>query len=306
MYNKELNGLLFLFNEKIRTAVSKLSDNNQTKISEIRLYKDKEISVVIRDNAFFLLPDGTISIDNSKGIIASQSDIDNIFQIACQYSVHSFKNEIAQGFLTLRGGHRMGLCGTAVLKNDQIETIKDISSLNIRIAREIKGCAVNVYSALFSYGLCNALIVGPPSCGKTTILRDLCRLIGNEHKISVIDERNELGATVNGSAQNDLGTFCDIFNTYPKHEGIMTAIRVMSPKVIICDEIGNENDSYALKYADNSGVRILASAHAGSIDEAMNRKVLSDLFKNKMFQYVVLLGTGDKVGQIVDIRRIGE
>lgn len=306
MYNKELDSLLFLFNDRIKSAVTKLSGLNQTRISEIRLRKGKELSVVIRDNPFFLLPDGTISIDNAKGIVVTGEDIESIFHIACQYSVHSFHNEIAQGFLTLNGGHRMGLCGTAVIKDNTIETIKDISSLNIRIAREIKGCASRLYTQLFSYGLCNALIVGPPSCGKTTVLRDLCRIIGNEHKISVIDERNELCATVNGNAQNDVGTFSDIFNTYPKHEGIMTAIRVMSPKVIVCDEIGDEKDTYALKCADNSGVYILASAHAGSVDEALNRKCLADLFERGMFRYVALLGTEEKIGQLIDLRKIGD
>ena len=206
----------------------------------------------------------------------------------------------------MNGGNRIGICGTAVIKNDKVETIKDISSLNIRVARQIIGCADEIYARLFRTQIQSVLIVGVPSSGKTTILRDLCRQLGQVRKISIIDERNELSATVNGMPQNDVGTCSDIFNSYPKAEGIITAIRVMSPEIIVCDEIGGEEDVIALQNAIHSGVKIIATAHAGSISEARNRAGLSKLINLGAFDSITLLGTGNKIGQLMDIYKTAD
>lgn len=295
-----------ILSDRIKSSISKISYKDSCNIQEIRLRSGKELSLTILDNEYLLTSDGSLTNNTSQAIKVEKNDIDYTFKIACQYSIHSFQNEISQGFITVSGGHRIGLCGTAVVKNNSVETIKDISALNIRIARQIIGCSDNLCSSVFNSELQSVLIVGPPTSGKTTILRDLCRKLGNKHKISIIDERNEISATVNGISQNDIGTFSDLFNSYPKSEGIMTAIRVMSPKIIVCDEIGGENDIFALENAINSGVEIVATAHAGSIDEALTRKGISKLISLGAFDYIVALGTKERIGKVVEIRKKGE
>ncbi len=290
----------------LKAPVCRIASSSASTIQEIRLRRGKILSVSVIDEEFYLTIDGNLTKNSEQGIRISNNDIEDVFMAACKYSIHSFQNEIALGFLTINGGHRIGLCGTPVIKNGIIENIKDISSLNIRLARQIIGCSDNIYSQIFRNNLKSVLFVGSPSSGKTTVLRDLCRKLGDRHKVSIIDERNEISATINGQPQNNIGMFSDVFNSYPKAEGILTAIRVMSPEIIVCDEIGSNKDISALKNAINSGVKIVATAHSGSINEAIDKKGLSDLITLKAFEYIVLLGVKDKLGQIVDIRKTGD
>lgn len=200
----------------------------------------------------------------------SEKDIADCFAELCRYSVHSFSREIAEGFITLDGGHRVGICGTAVMSGGAVASVKDISSLNIRIAHEVKGCAEELYDRFFSGGLRSLLLAGKPMSGKTTVLRDLSRIIGNERRVALIDSRNELSATVRGLPTLDVGENTDVLCGYSKSEGIMTALRSLSPDVIICDEIGN--DFEAVEQCLFCGVKIIAAAHAGSLDELSRRR----------------------------------
>lgn len=295
-----------ILDDKLFNAVNRISEFEASKIQEVRLRLGKNLSVCILDKEYFVTEKGKLTQQASEGIRIDQYDIDTTFSIACQYSLHSFQKELSQGYITVNGGNRIGICGTAVIKNDKVETIKDISSLNIRVARQIIGCADEIYARLFRTEIQSVLIVGVPSSGKTTILRDLCRQLGQVRKVSIIDERNELSATVNGMPQNDVGTCSDIFNSYPKAEGIITAIRVMSPEIIVCDEIGGEEDVIALQNAIHSGVKIIATAHAGSVSEARNRAGLSKLINLGAFDSIVLLGSGNKIGQIMDIYKMAD
>lgn len=199
----------------------------------------------------------------------SEKDIADCFAELCRYSVHSYSNEIAEGFITLDGGHRVGICGTAVLGGGRITAVKDISSLNIRIAHEVRGCAEEIYTRFFSDRLRSLLLAGAPMSGKTTILRDLSRVLGRDHRVALIDSRNELSASVRGLPTLDIGENTDVLCGYPKAEGIMTALRSLSPDIIICDEMGN--DCEAVEQCLFCGVRIIAAAHAGSISELSRR-----------------------------------
>lgn len=200
----------------------------------------------------------------------TKQDIEDCFGELCRYSVHSFRREIAEGYITLPEGHRAGFCGTAVMRDGDIETLRDISSINLRLAKEIKGCADELYHAVFEKSLRSLLIVGAPLSGKTTVLRDLTRLLGERHKVALIDSRNELAACHGGTPQLDVGLNTDVLSGYPKSEGMEIALRTLSPEIIICDEIGN--DISAIEQCIHCGVKLIATAHASSVEELSKRR----------------------------------
>lgn len=228
----------------------------------------------------------------------SAAEIADCFAEICRYSVHSFQEEIAQGFVTLDGGHRVGICGTAVTNGGKIEMFKDISGLNIRIAHEIKGCADEMYSRFFSGGMRSVLIAGKPLCGKTTVLRDLARRLGERHRVTLIDSRNELSASFRGTPSLDIGLNTDALCGCSKTDGIMLALRTLSPEVIICDEIGN--DESAVEQALFCGVKIIASAHAASLDELYRRPQTRGIAP--FFDCCTLIG---ERGRLLDYREKG-
>lgn len=298
------NRVTGILNFAIRNSMSAINLKDRKNIQEIRLRINRPVAVSMFDNIFYLSNNGVLSKTSENSIIAKNEDIEFTFKKVCQYSLHSFQKELSQGYITISGGNRIGLCGTAVIKNNEIETIKDISGINIRIAKEIIGCSESIYSCYFRQRVSNSLIIGPPSSGKTTVLRDLCRLLGGENRISIMDERNELSAVVGGVPQNDIGISSDVFSGYGKSQGIMTALRVMSPQIIVCDEIGNDDDTQALLNVSNCGVKIVATAHAGSIEEVLERESLKPLFDVKVFDIIILLGSGKNLGQIIHIKRL--
>ena len=220
-------------------------------------------------------------------------ELSDCFAEICRYSVFSFEEEIAQGFVTLDGGHRVGICGTAVTKNGSVTSFKDISGLNIRIAHQIRGCADGLYKQVFSDGLHSLLLAGRPLSGKTTVLRDLARLLGEHHRVVLIDSRGELSASVRGTPSFDIGLNTDALCGCEKSAGIMLAIRSLSPEVMICDEIGN--DAEAVEQAMFCGVKLIASAHASGVAELKNRAATRGLLP--LFERVAVLG---ERGQVIE------
>lgn len=302
--NNEKSKLDYLYDflsPKIRNAIFSISEMERIRLQEIRMRLNKKLTVTAFGKEYYVTADGRLMTNSDLGIDISQEEIDFTYKRAFKNSLHSFQREISRGYITVAGGNRIGFCGTAVLKpaeNFMIETIKNISSLNIRIAREVLGVGQTIYQKAFINGASSLIIAGPPSSGKTTVLRDLCRLLGNEYRISLIDERNEIAAVENGVSQNQVGMFTDIFNSYNKYDGIMTAVKVMSPMLLVCDEIGSKEDSKALEYAINSGVKLIATCHAADFDQLKHRPVISKLLKEKVFDFGAILGTGSVCGQL--------
>lgn len=221
----------------------------------------------------------------------SAEDIAECFAEICRYSVYSFESEIAQGFITLDGGHRVGICGTAVMNGGKIASIKDISGLNIRIAHQRLGCADELYERVFSRELHSLLLGGKPLSGKTTMLRDLARILGERHRVTLIDSRGELSASSRGTPSFDIGINTDALCGVEKSDGIMLALRTLSPEIIICDEIGS--DGAAIEQAMFCGVKIVASAHADSIAQLKNRPATRDILP--FFERVAVLGERGKI-----------
>ncbi len=223
----------------------------------------------------------------------SSEEVAEFFAQICRYSVHSFQDEIARGFVTLDGGHRVGICGTAVRENGKIVFIKDVSGLNIRVAHQIVGCSDDIYERFFSDGLRSLLIAGKPLSGKTTVLRDLARRLGERRRVTVIDSRNEISASVRGLPSLDVGLNTDVLCGCGKSEGIMMALRSLSPEVIICDEIAH--DGAAVEQALFCGVKVIAAAHAGSLAELNRRFGESGL--PRLFDAAAVIG---ERGRLID------
>lgn len=263
--------ILCYFSGRLGEAIGKISDWEN--IWEIRLRVNRPLAVSAGKKIFYVTDNGQLTYNSKTAFVVSEQDILRCFEAVCRYSVHSFQREITQGFITVKGGHRVGFCGTPVLRDGAVENIKNISSMNFRIAREAIGCADKLFSGCFSGGLCNVLVAGIPSSGKTTILRDLARLLGERYRVALIDERGELAAVSGGIPQNDIGVNTDVFDGYGKALGISAAVRVMSPQIIVCDEIGSEEDFLAIREAACSGVYIAASIHAADMDDLKRKRI---------------------------------
>ncbi len=293
--------------ERLYKFIYKLPNDLKASTQEIRLRANKPLALSSGRNILFVTESGQTSDSPSKGIIASYEDIVSTFQNVCCYSVYSHQNEIKNGFVTMGSGHRVGLCGTAVTSHGEISSIRDISSLNIRIARELPNASEELLRRVGSVdgGL---LIVGAPCSGKTTILRDLARRVSlgincRIMRTSVIDERGELSGTYAGISRNDLG-LSDILNGYSKHDGIIQALRTLSPEAVICDEIGASSDMTAIEQGINAGVNMIATIHAGSYHEVLSRKQGKALLGSGAFKTVVILKSRDHAGEINEIIRL--
>nr|MCR4943067.1 stage III sporulation protein AA [Clostridium sp.] len=233
----------------------------------------------------------------------TREDLKYILQRISNYSLYACEEDIKQGFITIKGGHRIGLAGECVMDNGSVKTIRNISSLNIRISRQIIGCSKKLIRYIYNNGrVYNTMIISPPKCGKTTVLRDITRVLSNGgKKISVIDERSEIAACYMGVPQMDVGIRTDVLDNCLKSQGMIMAIRSLSPEVLICDEIGVANDTQALVMAFNSGVNIIVTLHGENIEDLYNRKVFQDIISNNILERVIILGNSKGVGTVEKI-----
>ena len=262
---------------------SALSEVKYGGISEIRLRISRPPALTSQNGILYLMSSGGVSSDPAKGMTVTSDDIRKTFDAVCQYSLHSWHSQIAQCYVTVPGGHRVGISGTAVISGGRTETVRDIGSINFRIAREINGAADNIVNSEMNGRLRSILLCGRPGSGKTTILRDLCRQIGNKYPTALIDERCEIAACSRGMPQNDVGLNTDVFSGFSKAEGILTALRVMSPRMMICDEIGGAEDVDALLASGSCGVNIAASVHGGSPEDIFRRAGIRRLIEAEIF-----------------------
>ncbi len=284
---------LELLQPKLRQSFERIKPEDIESINEIRLRLGRHISVSTNTGNHFITENGELSDDYTFSLITEPSDIEYTFKNAFSYSLHSYSKELSMGYITVGSGNRIGICGTAVTNaNDfrNVETIKYVSSVNIRIAREKRGFAKKLVNKCMNTKPTGILIAGAPATGKTTLLRDTTRLLGARFRVSLIDEQNEISATHRDRAQNDIGELTDVFVGYPKHMGISTSVRVMSPDVIIVDEIGTDDELDALEFALHSGVTLVTAVHSDSLEEAKKKRIVKALLAENAFQFVAVLG----------------
>lgn len=275
--------------------------NNLNKLQEIRVKVGKPLNIVL---------DNTETIFN---YVIRREDVKAIIQKISNYSLYAFEEDIRQGYITIQGGHRVGLAGQCVIEDNSIKTIRNITSLNIRVCREIVGCSNSLMNSLVENNrVNNTLIISPPKCGKTTLLRDITRNISNGiskigfkgKRTVVIDERSEIAACYNGIPQMNVGMRTDVYDNCIKSEGMMMAVRGLSPEVIICDEIGTYKDMEGLMMAYNSGVSIIATLHGRNVEELYRRPVFREIVENNIINKVVVLSGKKGIGTIEGIYNV--
>lgn len=230
----------------------------------------------------------------------SAADVRETVSLLSAYSLYAFEEELRQGYLTIEGGHRVGFCGKAVMENGEIRTLKQINALNIRIAREQKGWGAGFLPDLMEEGrFCHTLIVSPPGCGKTTLLRDIIRCLSEKGlSVGVVDERGEIAPLRDGVPQMDVGMCTDVLEGCPKAKGMLLLLRSMSPDIIAVDELGRKEDIEAVHEVLHCGVKLIATAHGYDFADVERR--LQTLLQEKIFERYLFLsnrkGTGTLEG----------
>ena len=297
-----LNEVIEYFPLSIKSVINSYLEKNKSlenSIEEIRIRSNGNLSFKIGQDLI------TIFSNITKG------EMQEIFENICEKSIYSYTKQIAEGFITIKGGNRVGITGSAVIENGRVINLNYISSLNFRIARQIKDVSNSILKYVINIqnnSIFNTIIASSPGGGKTTILRDLVRKISNgmpeinfSPKIcGIVDERGEIAAMYKGVPQNDIGENSDVINNISKSIGINMLIRSMGPQIIVCDEIGTKDDIEAIEKATLSGVKGIFTVHASTIKEIKENPNLSKLIQNKLIQKIIVLDSINK-GQVLEV-----
>lgn len=283
---------------------------NENTIEEIRIRVDRPV--------ILKYPEGKEDILDH---VVTQNEILNILQSLCNNSIYSYQSQICDGYITLQGGHRVGITGNVAMKDGKITNVNYVSSLNFRIAREIIGASDEILKEVITrinsqnnfknsnndtsnLEINNTLIVSKPGCGKTTVLRDLVRNISNMgFTVSLIDERGEIASMYKGIPQNDIGLRTDVMDNVTKSLGMKIAVRTMAPQVIVADEIGTDGDLEAINYGICSGVKGIFTAHGSDISELRQNETLNKLYEEKLFKRIIFLENRGKMGKVYYLDR---
>lgn len=294
---------LSVFPDTLRRLLAKLPETMLAELEEIRVREGRPFEVNAGGRYQFLTPAGELTSIPSRAYHPDRQDTGRLLDLLTNHSLYTMEEELRKGFITLPGGHRVGLSGRTVLAGGRVEHLRDISGFNIRLARELKGIGDPLLPHLLDFRhrtVLHTLILSPPQQGKTTLVRDLVRQISGgswRHpearwpgkKVAVIDERSEIAGSKFGVPSFDLGPRTDVMDGCPKSEGMMMMIRSMSPEVLVVDEIGRPEDAEALTEALHAGVRVIATAHGADVEDLESRPVLSKLIGASFFQrYIVL------------------
>ena len=273
-----------------------------SELQEIRLRIGQPVTVLYQ-NEELILP----TMYSEKKRLGKQEMKETIEHIS-NYSLYAYEHELKQGFITIEGGHRVGMAGQVIMEGGKIKNMKYISSINIRVSHEVLDCANKIFPYItYNKQMYHTLIISPPRCGKTTLLRDVIRQISDGNRwikgctVGVVDERSELGGCYLGVIQNNLGMRTDILDRCPKADGMIMLIRSMAPQVVAVDEIGAKEDVHAIEYAMHCGCKMLATAHGDSMEEICKKPIFEKLIREKRFERYVILSNRYRLGGIESV-----
>lgn len=270
--------------QRLRRLALTLPPGERAWAEELRLRAGRPLSVVFSSGEQSL-----------GGPPVEPRELEQLLELATRASVHAALPQLRRGFLTIEGGHRIGLCGTAVMREGEIVQLRNLSSASVRIARQVKGAADGLLPRLCQGGrLTDTLILAPPGLGKTTLLRDLIRQVSDGTdceplRVALADERGEVAALYQGLPQLDVGAHTDVLDGCPKAQGLMLLLRAMNPQVLAVDEITAPEDLRAIQEAAGCGVTLLATAHGGSWEELRLRPLYRELLDQGIFRTFVVL-----------------
>lgn len=280
-------------------------------VEEIRLRAEKPLMITDSCGDWFVDTKSELRRIPLNPFIVPQQEILKTLELMSENSIYAYQEEIRNGYITLKGGHRVGIAGKIVLDGSAVKNIKEISGLNIRLSKEIKGCSDKLMKYIIqpNNSVYNSLIISPPQCGKTTILRDMARNLSdgmNElgfggMKVGIVDERSEIAACMKGIPQNMVGIRTDILDGCPKSTGMAMMLRSLSPQVIITDEIGNQGDKDAIMMVINAGVKIITSAHGYNISELKSRREVISLINERVFERFIVLSNAKGPGTVEEV-----
>lgn len=299
--------LLKIFAVSVRSVLKKV-ELDYDRLQEIRLRTQSPLLIRYEGKEYYVNKDGRLTEEQKDSYMISGAEIQETVGYIGNYSLYAYEEELRQGFITVQGGHRVGMAGKIIMEKNDVKTMKYISFINVRLSHQIKGCADRLMPFLTEGSeIKNTLIISSPRCGKTTLLRDVIRQLSNgstERKgvtVGVVDERSEIAACYMGVPQNDLGIRTDVLDCCPKAKGMLMLIRTMAPQVIAVDEIGGREDMEAIEAVRNCGCKLLATVHGSSIDDIRSKPVLRELLQEKTFERYVLLGNTVSAGTITEI-----
>ncbi len=295
-----MNSIIKDDNKSIETITNVLPAAFREYLSFVNMDGVEEIRLRVKRNAILYFgPDkGELVTD----YIIEQRDLQEALEYITCFSLYAYEDDIREGFITIKGGHRVGIAGKIVREEGKIKTISNISSINIRVSHQVYGCADAVMNYLVNKDkVMNTLIISPPGVGKTTLLRDVLRQLSDTYmqRISIVDERSEIASCYKGVPQNNVGIRTDVYDCCKKTEGMMLMIRAMSPQVVAVDEVGNVNDMKAIQEAMACGCKVVATMHGDSLLDVTAKKFMEECIENKLFDRFVFIKRGQ--GRYIEV-----
>ena len=297
-----------LFCTPVAEAICPVLRQFPEELQEIRLRVGRPLMVQAAGRKYFVAPRGQL-LGEAQGAMTITGDmLMKSLELMSSYSLFAFENEMRNGYITVEGGHRIGLTGRVMAEEGHIRHIRNISGLNVRLAHERLGCADEVLPFILKDGrMQHVLIVSPPGCGKTTLLRDLIRQISDvlQLTVGVADERSEIGGCYRGVPQCNVGLQTDVLDGCPKAEGMLLLLRTMNPQVIAVDELGGPEELRAVETIANAGVRLICTAHSNTLEELKKKPGFRELFDKRIFERVILLSGRKGPGTIEGVLEVG-